>query len=119
MVRLATMSMWTTATGEHYRSKAALVQGLWVGGLLFVGGMLMRGRYDYWRSGASLALLGLTAYLLMFEVRPRYLLALVPVVLATVLTSRGEDTMRHPIECDRGRGHAGPVHRLPGRLFRA
>jgi hypothetical protein len=85
---LGALSEWTTATGGHYRTKASLVQGIWVGGLLLLGGTLVLGRYDRWRAGASLALLGLTAYLIMFEARPRYLLALVPVVLAASLTGR-------------------------------
>lgn len=84
---LGGLSEWTTATGEHYRLKASLVQGLWVGGLLLLGGTLLLARYDRWRTGASLALLGLTAYLIVFEARPRYLLALLPVVLAAGLTS--------------------------------
>ena len=45
---------------------------MWVGGLLLLGGTLLVGRYDRWRAGASLALLGLTAYLIMFEASPRY-----------------------------------------------
>src|SRR5690606_8550641 len=84
------LSEWTTATGEHYRTKASLVQGLWERGLLLLGGTLLLGRHDRWRAGASLALLGLTAYLIMFEARPRYLLARAPVVLAASLASREE-----------------------------
>lgn len=91
---LGGLSEWTTATGEHYRSKASLVQGLWVGGLLLLGGTLLLGRYDRWRACTGLALLGLTAYLLMFEARPRYLLALVPVVLAATLTSHADERPR-------------------------
>lgn len=91
---LGGLSEWTTATGEHYQSKASLVQGLWVGGLLLLGGMLLLGRYDRWRACTGLALLGLTAYLLMFEARPRYLLALVPVVLAATLTSHADERPR-------------------------
>lgn len=88
---LGALAEWTTATGQHYLLKASLVEGAWVGGLLFLGGVLVVGGYDRWRTGASLALLGFTAYQIFFEGRPRYLLALVPVVLVTVLTSTRPD----------------------------
>lgn len=85
---LKTISEWTLATGEHYRTRAAIVQGIWLAVLLIVGLTALRAPYDRLHTIWALALVGLSGYLMIFEARPRYVLALVTVVIATLTFSR-------------------------------
>lgn len=85
---LGWISEWNTATGEHYQLRASLTQGLWLALLTWAAVQVWRARSDTLLTTWTLALVGLSGYLLIFEARPRYLLALVPVVLALLLTSR-------------------------------
>lgn len=82
---LRTLSEWTVATGEHYPLRAALVQGAWLGMLLLLAIGLLRAPPGTLTALWSLTLLGVSAYLLLFEARPRYLLAFLPVVLALLV----------------------------------
>lgn len=84
---LRVLSEWTIATGEHYRLQAAVTQGIWLALLLITGLGLIGAPYRRLTTTWSLSLIGLTGYLMLFEARPRYLLALLPVLLA--LTSAG------------------------------
>lgn len=80
---LRALSEWTIATGEHYRLQASMTQGVWVALLLVTGLGAITTPYRRLTTTWSLALIGLTGYLILFEARPRYLLALLPVLLAT------------------------------------
>lgn len=81
---LSTLSEWAIAQGDHYRLRAAAVQGLWLALLLSLGLASLRAAYDRLLATWCLALIGLSGYLMLFEARPRYLFALLPVLLALV-----------------------------------
>lgn len=77
-------SAWTEASrggGDLYPLRAGVVQGVWVAVLLLAGVALLRARPDPLLTTWALALGGLTAYLMIFEARPRYVLAFVPLLL--------------------------------------
>ena len=105
---LAQVASWSVATGEHYRLRASVVQGLWLALLTCLGVGLLRQRPDRLVTTWSLSLIGLTAYLLIFEARPRYVVALLPVLLALV-ASVGTDSPR------RMTGPEAPTTRPAGR----
>lgn len=76
------VQQWFIGSGEGYRAvTAGLVQGVWVGLLLVTGWCLRRSRTSPWIATCATTLLVLTAYLALFESRPRYLVALLPVLL--------------------------------------
>lgn len=85
---LLALSVWTIAGGEHYRLRAALTQGVWIALLLVTGVGAIITPHRRLTTTWSLALIGLTAYLMLFEARPRYLLALLPILLAMTTAVR-------------------------------
>ncbi|WP_281965466.1 hypothetical protein [Serinicoccus marinus] len=92
---LSGMTAASRGAGELYDERAGVVQGLWVAVVLLTGAVLLRARADPLLTTWALALGGLTAYLLIFEARPRYVLALVPVVLLVLLRA-GLGSADHP-----------------------
>lgn len=82
---------WFIGSGEPYqRWTAPSTQGIWVATLLITAVGAWRSRQQTWVQVCALTLLTLTAYLTLFEARPRYLLALLPVLLLlTGLSGRG------------------------------
>lgn len=73
---------WFIGSGEPYRRwTAPFTQGVWVGALLLTGVGTWRHRNRVWVQLCALTLGVLTAYLALFESRPRYLVALLPVLL--------------------------------------
>ena len=71
--------------GSLYPWRAAVVQGIWLGVVLATAGALWLARPDPLLTTWVLALGGLTAYLMIFEARPRYLLAFLPLVLLVLV----------------------------------
>lgn len=85
------LTEWSRGAGEHYRLRAAVVHGVWLGLLLVTASGLVRARPDPLLTCWCTALGGLTAYLLLFEARPRYVWALLPLLLLVwVATLRPE-----------------------------
>lgn len=73
---------WFVGSGEPYRRwTAPVTQGVWVATLLVTAVAAWRSRDRAWVAVCALTLVTLTAYLTLFESRPRYLLALLPVLL--------------------------------------
>ena len=104
---LGSLAQVTRAPGDHYPIKASAVQGLWLALLTtLVVGLLRAGRCAT-ITALALSLGGLTGYLMAFEARPRYLIALLPVIITlTLLTSVARPNLvdgwraagsRHPI----------------------
>ncbi len=89
------LSEATVATGDYYITRASLIQGLWLAFLLLGSiALLAWSRPSARPSGTSLhalimtwalAIGGLTVYLTFFEARPRYLVAMLPVLVALVV----------------------------------
>ncbi|WP_165368646.1 hypothetical protein [Serinicoccus sediminis] len=71
--------------GLLYPWRAGLVQGVWLGVVLSTAVALLRARPDPLLTTWVLALGGLTAYLMIFEARPRYVLAFVPLLLLVLV----------------------------------
>lgn len=81
---------WFIGSGEPYQKvTATLLQGVWVATLLTTAtGLLRAARPGPVTAVCALTLIVLTGYLTLFEARPRYLVALLPVLLLlTGLTS--------------------------------
>lgn len=80
--RWSALQSWFVGSGEPYRQVVApALHGLWVATLLVTGVGLWRVRSGPWVAACSVSLLALTGYLALFEARPRYLVALLPVLL--------------------------------------
>ena len=86
---------WFIGSGEAYRRwTAPLTQGVWVGILLLTGVGTWRHRNRVWVQLCALTLGILTAYLALFESRPRYLVALLPVLLLLTGLTTGSTLRR-------------------------
>ncbi|TQM96133.1 hypothetical protein FB476_0996 [Ornithinimicrobium humiphilum] len=73
---------WFVGSGEPYqRWTAPVTQGVWVATLLLTAVGAWRSRDRAWVPVCALGLVTLTAYLTLFESRPRYLVALLPLLL--------------------------------------
>jgi hypothetical protein len=107
---LQAVSEWTLATGDHYGTRAAVVHGTWLSLLVVVGMTALRAPYHRLHATWALALIGLSAYLMIFEARPRYVLALVPVVIGMALFT----VPSGPPQSAR-RTRREPPTRVPGR----
>lgn len=88
--------------GSLYPWRAAVVQGIWLAVVLATAGALLRARPGPLLTTWVLALGGLTAYLMIFEARPRYLLAFLPLVLL-VLVRAGLGSADHRPATSEGR----------------
>lgn len=86
---LGGVAAWNAATGDHWTLRASLAQGIWLALLSWTALRLLRTVPDRLTATWALSLLGLTGYLVAFEARPRYVLALLPVVLALAVAGRG------------------------------
>lgn len=86
------LSTWTVASGEHYGTKASITQGIWLALLAITGMRLLVMPYHWLVTTCSLTLIGLTGYLTLFEARPRYLVALLPVLLAITAATQDHTT---------------------------
>lgn len=90
---------WFIGSGEPYRQQVApVVQGIWIAVLLLTAGGLWRARPHPWVTTCAATLLILTAYLSIFETRPRYLVALLPVLLLLTGLTAGQLRRRTPAE---------------------
>ncbi|GGK66487.1 hypothetical protein [Ornithinimicrobium pekingense] len=79
---LGQVQQWFVGSGEPYRQHTAgVLQGVWVATLLLTAAGLWRAPASPWVATCALTLVVLTAYLGVFETRPRYLVALLPVLL--------------------------------------
>lgn len=80
--RWSSVQAWFIGSGEPYRQVVApALHGLWTATLLITAIGLWRARTCPWVASCAATLLVLTAYLTLFEARPRYLVALLPVLL--------------------------------------
>lgn len=79
----------TLQAGALFSLRAAFSQGLWIALLLVTGTMLLRREASVAVVWMSTSVLGLTAYLLLFEGRPRYLIALLPTLLVLAQLTTG------------------------------
>lgn len=82
----------TLQKGHAFPVKAALTQGVWIALLLVTGAQLLRRRPTMATVWMATSVLGVSAYLMLFEGRPRYVLALLPALL--VLTQLTIDPHR-------------------------
>lgn len=88
------LSEVAVATGNHYLTRASVIQGIWLAFLLLGSlALLASSRPQTTPTSPALAALvttwtlsigGLTVYLMFFEARPRYLVAMLPLVVALV-----------------------------------
>ncbi len=77
---------WQHTTGTYYPLRGAMAQGLWLGLLLWLGTGLLGGAYGRGRVFLTLSILGLTAFVLLFQGRSRYLFSFVPLVVTLAAT---------------------------------
>lgn len=78
----AQVQQWFIGSGQGYRDVTAPIrQGVWISILVIVSAGLWRARPSPWVLTCATTLLALTGYLMLFEARARYLIALVPVLL--------------------------------------
>lgn len=84
---LKSLSQLLRAPGEAYVIKASIVQGLWLALLTALAAGLLRGPARRVITTLALSLGGFTLYLLAFEARPRYLIAMLPVVIVLAALS--------------------------------
>ena len=106
----AQVQSWFIGSGHAYQQRTAgLLHGVWLGTLVITAAGLWRARAHPWMVAGSLTLLVLTGYLALFETRPRYLLALLPVliVLAGLTTRTAVPTAEEPAVQRAGSG-TGP-----------
>ncbi|HEX5511458.1 MAG TPA: hypothetical protein VFX41_07060 [Actinomycetales bacterium] len=77
---------WQHPTGTYYPVRGAAAQGLWSGVLLWLGVGLLIGPYSRGRAFLTLSILGITAFVLLFQGRSRYLFSFVPLVVTLAAT---------------------------------
>lgn len=71
----------TLQKGHAFHVKTALAQGVWIALLLVTGAQLLRRRPTMAAVWMATSVLGVSVYLMLFEGRPRYVLALLPALL--------------------------------------
>ena len=72
--------------GARYLTRSSLTNGVWLFVLLWAGAGLLCAAYRRETLVLALTVLGIMAFLLLFQARSRYVLAYVPVVVALALT---------------------------------
>lgn len=91
------LQLWFIGSGEPYRRwTAGVVQGVWILTLLTTAVVACRRHRDPWVRVGAMALLALAGYLMLFESRPRYLVALLPVLLLVAGLGRARVGARSP-----------------------
>ncbi|WP_256829359.1 hypothetical protein [Ornithinimicrobium faecis] len=93
---LAPLSEVAVASGSLYPVKAAVSQGFWLAVLALLGYSLLRMRPGVLETALCTTLVVVGGYLMLFEARPRYVVAMVPVIAALLLVARA----RGPKEAD-------------------
>jgi hypothetical protein len=77
---------WQHPTGSHYPLRGSVAQALWLGLLLWLGLGLLGAPYSQERVFLTLSILGITAFVLLFQGRSRYLFSFVPLVVTLAAT---------------------------------
>jgi len=77
---------WNHVSGRHYVTRASLTNGMWLFLVLWCGLGLLAPSYRRETVLLALAVVGVTAFILLFQGRSRYLLAYVPVLVVLAAT---------------------------------
>jgi len=77
---------WNHVSGRHYVTRASLTNGMWLFLVLWCGLGLLATSYRRETVLLALAVVGVTAFILLFQGRSRYLLAYVPVLVVLAAT---------------------------------
>lgn len=86
--QLEPLSEISVASGSRYPLKAAVSQGFWLAMLAFLGYSLLKMRPNVLATALCTTLVLVGGYLALFEARPRYVVAMVPVIAALLLVAR-------------------------------
>lgn len=90
-LRPGPISDLTLIGGRWYDVKAKFTQGVWGAVLMALIVGLVRRRRHSGLACLSLAFLGFVAYETLFEARPRYVIAILPMILVTLALGQGRD----------------------------
>lgn len=105
--RWSPVQAWFIGSGEPYRQVVApVLHSLWTATLLLTALGLWRARARPWVVACWVSLLALTGYLALFEARPRYLVALLPVLLVLAGLTAGSAPSRGSADSGRRAQHA-------------
>ena len=101
-------------SGSGYIARSSLTNGVWLFVLLWAGAGLLCAAYRRETLVLALAVLGIMAFLLLFQARSRYVLAYVPVVVALAVTVDARGLLRGARRWRGTHGEAEPTRHTSG-----